>query len=555
MALQVENNKPNKRILVACLDAGLAQLIRASLLGELPEFRIDVVINGIEEARQKLNKNDYGWLITSEWLSTKEITASNEANGANLAKEWLSRNRHHRAIVLTETCWESLPWSFTERLSGIPISQVYPCHPLVDLIHAGQAGYTGVPPTVVELLFYKDNNNKTDVLLELRGVCDGPFKYMVEGILLSGNDRKPSQVVGDFKSIAKTFRTAAGSSDPARRVRTLIKGSKDLYDALVNKQPPGLLHLLLSAIDRAFMPFPWRRTLSGLQSAEGPSPIHIHLICEPEMLAIPLDLMFRHQNGRAHLCAELPVTWRVKTNRSANYVLEGERKWNLVDYTAFNISYSCRQAVQLSGKYFFPALKNARKEAKQILDLLGLPKEQAKLTKSIDALRTFFVSGKMSSRHGVNVASHGVHTYPSHSSGVIVGPSPGPDHNATLATAMSLRPNDGEFGPRFAYFNCCELAIQNTGRRAGFSYFGGFAEGAIIEGICAEAISNQWSVSDKWALLLATEFYKMKARTAQGRAVALQRARLKVLQQLGRELAEDQMNPTWLAPIHIWATS
>jgi hypothetical protein len=128
--------------------------------------------------------------------------------------------------------------------------------------------------------------------------------------------------------------------------------------------------------------------------------------------------------------------------------------------------------------------------------------------------------------------------------------------NRDLAVAAGIRRVDSlpTKGRRFLYFNCCELGAQQAREAARNSYYGGFAEGILSVKACNETICNRWPVTFEWACRIASEFYKQKPRTAQGRAGSLLTARLRVRHEMNQRQGEQQHDPTWLAPVHLWVS-
>jgi CHAT domain-containing protein len=150
----------------------------------------------------------------------------------------------------------------------------------------------------------------------------------------------------------------------------------------------------------------------------------------------------------------------------------------------------------------------------------------------------------------LHLTTHGVHERPPDESRIMVGPIDGkPEAGVEFVTLENVgsltRPK-----LKFAFFNCCELGFQASPTQLTGSYHGGFAAGLVKERITSEVICHRWSVTAKWALEFAREFYRSRPRTVHARAAALARARWKIKEMMRQAKVQNSM---WMAPIHIWA--
>jgi hypothetical protein len=342
-----------------------------------------------------------------------------------------------------------------------------------------------------------------------------------------------------FSEWAERFRKVVLSTVRERH-ELLIRYSHDLWNEL-ERTGDGIVSKILEVCDEV------SKTLCAAPITS--SPIQLHLICEPEMLALPLDLALRPGSGVSHLCDRLPIIWRLQSSKGPNETDE-VRLSNTTDYRRFVAAYSCCVTVNVDGVRF-NGIEEAEGSTLSIAQTLGLERSHTIHVQDANALRqglgldgTVFDSGY--------IVTHGIHRQPAQHSALVVGPLPNTEADGHFVTPTHLVPSLQHRGLRFLYVNSCELAAQDTNLASAISYFGSFAEGLLTSGVCQETVSNRWSVTFGWANRLALEFYKRRARTVQGRSAALFAARRHVRSELHHQPDGRQYDPTWLAPIHIW---
>jgi hypothetical protein len=392
---------------------------------------------------------------------------------------------------------------------------------------------------VVKLNLYEENGRYVVVFDHKPPVNnpEGPLQYTV-----SKHITQITQILGELNEEVSQDKKGA-----EERRKGLISLGKQLYPDS-KRDSSNLLDSLLEAVRDSLGL--WEDKFGekpDLMNPDAPFPVHLHLRCKPDMLKAHIDLILDEALSKGHICALMPVTWRIETERWKHYGNEwNEQHCNQTKYDNFSVVYSCHTKSKCREDEI-PPIDRVSEKARTILDLVGQENDHPVHAKSIYELREAVIKNYAS--HMAHVISHGLHNDPADLTYIFVADDYG---NATPVTANNLSPDDDEKGLNFAFFNCCDLGSQAPENA---SYCGGFAEEAIKTGLCYEIIANRWGATQCWAHELELAFYETKPRTAQTRAVALLRARLKVLKKMKKQIAEKQYNPTWLAPIHIWADS
>jgi hypothetical protein len=556
----------DNRILIICdrRQSPYAIAIRDHFREEFfdPEIR---VVHRMLPKVECLGKCRYNWLVIWELIEEPEkgITfQSGLFNGINFAHKWLANHSDGRAIVITRSPWKQITdkSKFIDRLSPVPddILTQSNIYFLTEIVHAGQADYTLIPPTVVEFRLSQEEGN---CVLELDSNAKGPLQDMLTNSLRGPFSDRPRQILGNFDDAVDAFQEACDNWDHGHRREGLMRVANMLYPKS-GRRRCHLLTLLLETVKEVLSL--WRESSEEEPSEEEPPkpmnpnvpfPIHLHLLCEPEMLSVPIDLIMDKFISKGHICAMMPVIWRIKTRGSRHHGSGEIGQWNHTNYGNFSVIYSCCEESKWEECVIDP-IGDVHEKAERILELADSGDSQPIRIATMDELhRAIIRNVEHGSFHVVHVISHGSRSNPADLTYIFVGP----DHNgdATPVTANQLGSDihSGERSPDFAFFNCCELGYQDAKRAALSSYYGGFAEGVISTGLCHEIIANRWGANQYWAHRLELAFYETKPCTAQTRAVALLRARLKVLKEMTPKPAEGQFEPTWLAPIHIWAES
>jgi hypothetical protein len=530
-------------VLVAADPQEFADCLAEALQEVTDEYDVDSVCS-IESARERLADRHFRWLIISERLPEggKGSTLTGRPNGAVFAQEYLNDSSHPdlQAIVLTENTWPHLDWKFDVRLIGIPKASpaLNEPHLLVDMMHAGEAGSIFAPPTTITLEIWAGDPGTMAVL----SVDDGPLQKDIGDIVRDRLRPRTVTVEGDVESGVAAFRSTI-DADATVRSEALKDFAHRLCDAL---KPPGAFARLLDDVRKLAVRMFKAEALNRVDL----SLVHLHIRCEPEMLALPLDLALPKFTGFPHLCNLLPVSWRIRWDgRENNDVV---RRFNPTNYRHFRAVYSCCDPVRLNGLRPFSALAEAPGAVRAIADVLGVGADCAMhISDGPSCQRALGASHSNGEGQCAYVLTHGLHGQPADRTGFVVGPRPG-TQEADWVTAEHLIPQPEAGARRFFYFNCCELGAQETDANSKGSYVGSFLQGLLYHGVCAEAICNRWSVNFEWASFMATEFYRHKPRTAQGRTSALFFARRRTRQAMNRRFDATQNDISWLAPVHVW---
>ncbi len=554
--LRAKRKKPKPRLLIVCSRAAQEETFRTLLSKQLPNFEI-YSTSSLDSAGKELankKKSYFSWLLVWERIAEGEDDFALADDGADLAKKWLKKNKRGRAIIVTGPSWDNRPWKFRDRLLGIPEQWLGEASVLADMIAAADAGASFLPPTTVSLEFTK--NDKGNCSLRLFGDPEGPLSTYLTKKYFREISHDPDGSFGNFAEIQSAFREALKSPNEEQRRKKLLQLSTDLREEL---EKCKLFSWLINGV-KASQDALWH--FSRNDKYRLPCLIHLHLMCaRPEMLSVPLGLAMIEPEARpkGYLAAMVPITWRVNCDGSSDSFPE-KQKWNITDTDNLKALYSCCEDLRVdlpNGREELEAaaINTAKEEAKEVLKLVGLDTQQPQHVFDSDSLRSALISSAGNTRRSIHLVCHGVHFTDGDYSGIVVGPVSGEPGKGQLVTANNLSPDhsNGEEGPRFIYLNCCELGKQNPRTEGSASYFGGFAEAAIREGVCRELICNRWTVSSDSALSLVKKFYSFQPRTVQGRAAALLHARLAEMQRTKLLLRVGQYNLTWLTPIHIWA--
>lgn len=533
-----DQTNSQKGLLIVCEQPNLGDSLSYFIHRDLPDFDIKVCTS-YADAESYLHTTAMNWLLAWEGTATGEWGIVDERvvqdpEGVQLAKKWLDASASHRAILLTQSYWDKLPWTFCNRLSAIPLNKLSlnGSHVIMDIINAGENGFTLVLPTIVKLHFQKDRWGRC--YLTRKESTDGPLKDLVEAELQHCPEK---QFVGPFKQLANSFRDASLEDDAGRSREKLISTSKRIGQVLGQD---GLLRSLFVAMQKSLQLWGDARICPS-----GPFPVHLHLTCNPEMLAVPLDLALHEGDGMSHTNTIFPVTWRLRTAQRSRPRSDLEREYNLTNNSELRAAYSGDMQSSI-GNDIYEALPNAHNEIKAILGCSENECDGRHHANDLSKLKNLLISPANRLPYNVHVAGHGTNGNLGDNAGLVLD-------GGIRVNAQALIPNEGETGPGFAYFNCCRLATQDTTNRNTSSYFGGFAEGVVITGFCNEVICNRWSVSDLLCSEIAREFYRVKQRTVFGRASALLRARLRIAEKVKTMEEHYQLDLTGLSPVHIWA--
>jgi hypothetical protein len=527
-----------------------AEHMAAELTEALENYFIDVTDNGAEAERLTGNKS-YRWVIVDEKVpgetDTIEAKQSDAGNGAwdafAFARSWVKAGKARRAIVITELLFPRV--RLTDQVFAVERRRAFPCEGIADMIRAGDGDVTPIMPTVVRVRFShrqsrRARNTKSvdRCVIEFIACCSGPLEYYFEDERSKRLKRRShSDQFGDFGALSAQFQSLRLKEESGERLEAALKVARDLWDALPES---GLMRWLLAIAEEA------RRSLFETPEPDPnrfPCPFLLQVVAKAEMTAVPLDLAISSDGGTGHICARIPVTWRIETENAPD-ATEDDRSWNRTSYRHFRAVSSCHSDCIAEGMRF-RAVTDARKRMRKVLRNLGLPKSYAKHVRDTKSLQEVM---KVEQQHRccAYVLSHGMEAL-----GIVVGPAP-KDVYGAIVSAGELAPHSGCQRRRFVYFNCCDLGHQQTAQQFRSRYFGGFAHEMLQRGVCFELICNRWSVSADWACRLAEEFYIQRPSTAPGRAMALLNARVRIEEEMSRS-AGGQIDPTWLAPIHMWS--
>lgn len=524
--------------------------LRSFLTAALSEFSVDSA-ETLSAARGILRTTQYRWLIVGQHARSGhgvELSRAAVACGVGFAQKFIAGNPDRRAVVVVDWTWEGIEVKPSRRLFYLRPCEVINVGGafLVETIRSAEEGCCFVPPTVVTLSISRHGNAHR---LRVEDIEGGPLKVYIETRLQQQpfRDRRATQVVSGFTSAARTLAAEVRKTccTPKTLRAALVRISRRMARSLGvrRRSSPSLVELLHDAA-RDALSERWYSPSDPVElSGAGPYPVHLHIRGPARILSLPFDLALMSDN-HGHLCVHLPVVWRWPNDRPSD-----PAKVNPLDLAHIRAAYSCHEQVLVSGAPGpLPGLAGVQEEVSQIATLLGLRKGQWGEVRSVESLRNAFGTDASDVRRGVHVASHGVHGACPDDSGIVVGPVSGlAPSRGVVVKAAQLR----DSGAAFAYVNCCRTGQCDPAPAA--SYSGGFAQAAVQAGVCAEMIGNRWPVHDRWACRLAMEFYRLRPLTVHGRAVALLRARLVVLKEMTEKLHELPLDPTWLAPIHIWA--
>jgi hypothetical protein len=538
------------RVLIAA-DKGIAELLRSGL-SKHTEYQVEVTTS-INQAKRKLSRGGYRWLLIAETVAvTRDADYTEKSNGVEFAKKCLQDRRFPdlRAIVLTHTVWDDLGRLFNERLCGISLSGFRLNEPylLIDMMRAGEAGSVLTEPTTITLKLGLEPEGASAQPRKVTAavLVEGPLKGELQDSIDARLGNRPLEVTQNFAGTVAEFRSMADGRAPEPEL--LAAFSHNIFKGL---RPADIFSAILSAVKSSV-----RQMVAPQFLGRGDlSIVQVHLKCGRELLSMPIDLALRDQSVFAHLCHELPVSWRIDHDKPREN--DGEVvRCNPTHYKHFRAVYSCSQPVLFPGrKEPFAAIPQASASVRGILQALRLSSPNCALL-AVD-VQTFLagfagppqVNGVGEGRCAY-VLSHGQGGSPKDQTGVVVGPNP-VTSQGELVKAEHLSQRDGGVPLRFVFVNCCDLGQHDTNAESKESYIGSFLQGLFVHGVCAEAICNRWPVHPHWATLLATEFYKRRPQTAQGRAAALFFARRRV-----REMMKDPTGPepdaSWLAPVHVW---
>lgn len=549
MSIPLPTDQQPRLLLVRSMDpydGEFADILDKFIRTEFPNIHIDHATS-IEQALIRLNEHHYRWLIIWELVAETEgisvvcnlknrIESEPGGNGYRFAKSWVDGHPHRHAFIFTNSVWESL--HFQARMSGIPGCRFAEFrHTISEFILASESGQTFVPPTIIKVIFRQSGKDTCLILDEV----EGPLKVGIEEAIRGRKKRqRPQERIANTATLRQSYWEAVHADLVTRPIDKLIE---QLSAQLAQH---GLLQQLAEQVH--YITRNSFGLLNPLETINGPYPFHLHIYCTTEMLDIPIDLAVVGNDLKMNLCKILPVTWRVYAQCCHQHSDE-DRSWNPTSREDIRILYSCEDNVkaEVNGtSYHFSKISHVKEHTDTIA--AGLETKQPVTSiQTICQLRNSILASEEKTRHAIYLVSHGLHV--AKQSGIILGPVPG-DVNTGVCAGSShllLRPQE-DYGPRFAYLNCCELAMQDDLRD-----IAGFADGIFMRGICAEAICNRWTVMAKPAFNLAREFYFPHPHTAHGRAAALLRARRVIMPNIG-EKADDVYDHSLLAPIHIWPT-
>jgi hypothetical protein len=407
------------------------------------------------------------------------------------------------------------------------------------MIMAGLQKALFVEPTIIRLAL----SQRGEQFLLKREQVEGPLSYYLKSLKSA-----PQEIeCQGFDLLTDAFSRAARTFDRSERAQLLAQTGKSLWDAtkgLLSWLTDVLLHAEVCCVPEA---------IANLH------PVHVHIMCGADMMALPLDLAFPSESEN-YLGRVMPVVWRISCP-PGTMGLQPEPGYqaNPTCYASMSMFWSCESLVKLDG-INFNSLPNARQEVGSIHKDLALGVNEPARVLSKDELLQAILPGLGKKGRMLHIATHGVQTFPADGAGLIVGPHAGDEGQKVTAHDLAYfqqnsRPSApahrGEpFG--FVYANCCELVQQAKGEESARSHHGSFAAALLQKGVCREAVSNRWSVTDERARLIAEKFYRTRPHTLHGRAVALLRACKETNDAMGGTASGD---PTWLAPAHIWRES
>ena len=530
-----------RKIILAGGHGYIMSKIEISLEKSFPDYQIDIsTINDIDDFVEA------SWLII--WENTQPTYEGGISEAVHLAQNWLTKYENGRAIIVTNSnSWDTLNWKFNKRLLGIPLLLLDTHHFLInEMINAGDLGCGFIPPTVINLSFDKDCCLK-DISVSHGGPLYGFLRQNLEPI----NDAITRQEILANRLEDIDFQKLLNKNINYRDVLNLAHNlSNDFFNELVQKLK-NITGLALNCFWSGKSP------LSSDSDFNSPCPIHLHISfdSQSDILAVPLDIVRNgEESGFEHLCTVFPVVWRPNRNSSNNHTYAEENlNINEHKHDEFHGIYSCESSVSIDD-HKFSEIEGAKDHINDILSIISHNNKTPIFATNRERFRSSLIRQSNETNSSVYILTHGFHCDPEESASVVIGPD-GAGMNGERANAIYLEPYTvkEEFGVTFAYFNCCELAFHTSYTISMRKYFAGFADAAMKLGVCREGIFNRWSVTAEYACILAKEFHRMNPITVHGRANALRRARIILRKKMAeKEDIGQQLNPTWLAPMHLW---
>ncbi|MFN0167222.1 MAG: CHAT domain-containing protein [Bryobacteraceae bacterium] len=456
-----------------------------------------------------------------------------------LARNWTLAEQGGQAIVITGRTFPYL--CLPDRVFAAKRHRTF--EGIADMIRAGDGGATPILPTVVRMRFSR-GPAKTSTGEQGLDPCTLELArdaYLVGGPLTEYFDEEcekrglRTDEFGPFGDLSASSQAIASVFDKDRG-NAAMSAALDLWKALPES---GIMRSFPDIAKKA------RELLFEQQPNEFPCLFILHIVVSSaEMIAVPLDLALNRWAGTGHICARIPVTWRVKTEHAPKST-DDDKLLNSTGYHYFRAISSCHESCIVNGLRF-PAVTNAEEHVQKVLASLRLPAGQSRHVVDGDSLREA-MDAEQEKKCCAYVLTHGL--VGDGTNALVVGPSSG-DGSGARVRAAQLAAESGH-RRRFVYFNCCKLGHQQTEQEFRSRYFGGFAHEMLQRGVCHELICNRWPVTEKWALRLAEEFYLQRPSTAPARAMALFNARVRIEREMSR--AGEEIDPTWLAPVHLWS--
>lgn len=533
------SNGKRRRLLVAHSDEQVSRL-----LGGLSEYLRDYEIltaGTIEEMEAHCIEQTVQWLLVEENLPGQEtaLRSGQETRAVAKTRAWLEGGDDGRAIVLTSNpCWDRGLFKLSSRQQVILGSRLCwdDLPALADMVRAGDCGWTFAWPTVVRLRWHGSGpSNAKEYSLSYGDVCDGPLHARLIEALQSRYD-----------SMKPTLPTAVAPDGECPKKSAWLGYCHDLWDALAGTEDSPLKVVLKAAA----------QTRSAVVLSESDClcpihPIHLHIECDQDSLAVPIDHALPPGTADNHVFQQLPVIWRLSGRGRKPESTEQER-WNATREDRFQAIYSCEGIFHANG-IKVDGIDAVMDHAQRVHEASGqtTPAQPVRSFGEIEAALAGSGQGKGNSAY---LITHGWRLTDPDSDCIVIGPCPNgvDDHFITarrLGTSSELK------GTCFFFFNSCSLGRQANPAQSRGGYVGGFAEGVIRYEVCDETLCHRWPVNTKWAKELAERFYQMRPQTAHGRAAALLIARSEIRDLIAKEGGAAQHDMAWLAPMHLWTAT
>jgi hypothetical protein len=485
-----------------------------------------------------LKRGRVAWLLLLGSLPYDRGQASFETwqkNAGRYIPEWLGTYRGLRIILVTSLSL-SLPergWSVRERLSPVD-DRDFTFELVEDIVHAGNAGCTFVPPTVVTMAIAQEGGT---VSVRTESIGSG----MLEVALERAGIRKISHELGDVSELTESFSRLCDCA--AGENATSFAGKLDQYALVMREKWACLMPLWKTKelLDRdVFGANTLPQETSGL-----PFPVHLHIKSAPELMNVPIELALNRREERSFLARAIPVVWCLPSRSPIGHERQAGQD-NVVSYEHFSAAVSCTGPFDEMTDGWLPR-HDAMESCRGILRHVGSPGDPREI-RTADEFRALVVRDAPSVGHSFHIMTHGFSVAEAvDESSILIGSHETGDTRVRAADLGSAG-NVAQVGAAFALLNCCELGRAATETQAGRSYTTGFASSLIARGVCREIIANRWPVHYGPAKMLAAEFFSHRPRFVSARAMALLRARTAV-----EAAFHGDSLQSWLAPVHIVA--